>query len=364
MMEANGSDQFLNVRNQTHGSSATCTGPSLSKTAHIFTLLVIITSSLFGNLLIVGAFFRYKLLRTPVHCFIVNMAISDLLIPAITLPAWISSIYNDGIWFIDGVVGTVLCKVVENTWNVSTFVSIFSMSAIAADRFHAVLFPTRLALFSRMKCRLTTTAIWIASVAFHAHYFYGVKLVSYGTRYYCFFQWEPASQMWEVARITWILFVCLTSLSFIVLTVLYSSIVISINKQKTNFHLGSKVLKRRAKENRKITCMLIVIVIIFYAVWIPQHILYYVIYFQPSTRFPCIFTSLGSILPSLCPVANPMVYYIFNDTYRKCFKELLCCSWYYVKGNDHLHQSAAPHVKVFTPSNREIVNEDVELQDK
>ena len=42
--------------------------------------------SLVGNSLLITVFYRNKSLRTPVHCFIMNMTLSDLIIPIISLP--------------------------------------------------------------------------------------------------------------------------------------------------------------------------------------------------------------------------------------------------------------------------------------
>ena len=69
-----------------------------------------------------------------------NMAISDIIMPLIYLPLAISETYNDGLWLVDGALGTVLCKLMHIAWGLSTYVSILSMMGSAVDRFHAVLF--------------------------------------------------------------------------------------------------------------------------------------------------------------------------------------------------------------------------------
>ena len=110
-------------------------------------------------MLVVAVFYRNKTLRIAVHYFIVNMAISDLAFPVITLPWAINDVYHDGLWLVDGVLGTVLCKLVWLACGSSTCVSVLSMMGTAADRFHAVLFPMKSALFTRKKRRLIIAAI-------------------------------------------------------------------------------------------------------------------------------------------------------------------------------------------------------------
>ena len=318
MAEVNGSDQI---------ARCIAPGPFPPKSFAITLFSFLMPLSLIGNLLVIAVFYRSKILRTAVHYFIVNMAFSDLIIPVVHLPWSISDSYHDGLWLVDGALGNVLCKLVWFTWGLSTCVSMLSMLGIAADRYHAVLFPMKPALFSRTKCGLIITAIWVASVAFWAPFLYGAEVVSKGTGLVCIFQWEPASYSLEVFRINWMLHFCLTLVSATVLTVLYSSIIIFLYREKNNLHLASEIIKLRAKENRQITRMLVIIVVAFYVMWTPFHVAYGITTLTPSVQIPCLYFWFCVKLPFLYPVVNPVVYYIFNSNYRQGFRELLCCPW-------------------------------------
>ena len=321
-------EDFLNVTNYTSHDQRSCTGPKPSKTTEIVTYSILMTFSLIGNSLVVAVFYRNKTaMRAAIRYFIVNMAISDLLIPAITLPEWISFVYHDDLWLVDGTLGTVLCKVVSIAWNVSTVVSILSMMAIAADRFHGILFPRRPPLFSQNRYRLVMAAIWITAVAFWAHYLYGATLVTDAAGLYCDVQWEPALNTPEVERITWMLVFILTSVSAILLTVFYSSIIIFLYKQKNNLNFATEVIKKRERRNRRITFMLVVIVIAFYAVWIPYHVVRFdLFYFKTSIKLSCFSIWITDKIPLLYPVVNPIVYYIFNEDYRRGCRSLFYCT--------------------------------------
>ena len=220
--------------------------------------------SLIGNLLVVAVFYRNKTLRTAVHYFKVNMAISDLIVLLIYLPWIVIYVSRNRLWFVDGVLGTVLCKLFYITWGLSTCVSILSMMGTAADRFYAVLFPMKSTLFSRNKRRLIIAATWVASVALRAHYLYGAKLILDGSNLHCKLQWKPASYTRKIVLINWILYFCLTSVFATMLTVLYSSITFFLYRQRNNFHLATKVMRLRATESRQIlTRMLVIIVVAF-----------------------------------------------------------------------------------------------------
>ena len=366
MVEANGSESSPNATNGTLFSFVFCTGlyPPKSATITLYSILMVL--SLIGNLLIIAVFYRNKTLRTAVHYFIVNMAISDLIMPLIYLPSAISKTYHDGLWVVDGAVGTVLCEFVYMAWGISTFVSILSMMGSAADRFHAVLFPMKSALFSRNKRRLIIAATWVASVAFWAHFLYTAEIVSNGTGHHCAIQWDPTSYKFKVLQTNLILIICLTAVSAIVLTVLYSSIIFFLYRQKNNLHLGTEVIKRRAKTNRQITRMLVTIVVAFYIAWTPLYVVYCINSFIHTIKIPCFYFWFCSNLPLLYPVVNPVVYYIFNSNYRQGFREVLCCPWpCSTNCNDCFHSSTSPEGENNVDNAEQVNNamENIELQE-
>ena len=327
MVEVNGSESFLNAANTTLFSFAFCTGSYPPKSVKITLYSILLALSLIGNLLIVALFYRNKTLRTTVHYFIVNMAISDLIMPLIYLPLVISEVYHDGLWLMDGLLGALLCKLIWFAWDLSTYVSILSMMGAAADRFYAVLFPMKSALFSRNKRRLIIAATWVVSVTFQAHYLYTVEIVFNANGNYCDIPWDPASYKFEVFRTNSILVFYLTAVSAVVITVLYSSILFFLYRRKNNLDLGTEVIRRRVKTNQQISRMLVIIVAAFYIVWTPFYVVYYIISFMHSIKISCFYFSFCSNLPLLYPVVNPVVYYKFNANYRQGFRELLCCPW-------------------------------------
>ena len=365
MVEVNGSESFPNATNETFFSFAICTGPYPPKAVRLTLYSILMTLSLIGNVLVIAVFCRNKTLRTAVHYFIVNMAISDLTLPVITLAWAISDAYLGGLWLVDGVLGTILCKLVWIAWGISTCVSILSLMVTAADRFHAVLFPMKSALITRKKRRMIIAAIWVASVAFQAIFLYGAKLVSNDTGIYCIIHWESASHTKEMYRINWILVFCLTTVSAIVLTVLYSSTIFFLYRYKNNLQLATEAIKRRAKTNQQITRMFVIVVVAFYLVWIPYRIVYCISIFTIG-KIPCSYFFFCINFPLLYSVVNSVVYYIFNSNYRQGFRELLCCQWPCSnKYNDCFHPSASPQGEsnVHYASQVNNVTENIELQE-
>ena len=147
------------------------------------------------------------------------------------------------------------------------------------------------ALFSRNKRRLIIATTWIVSVALQTHFLYTVEVVSNATGNQCTLHWDPASYKMEVFRANVILVFCLIAVSPIALTVLYSSILVFLYRQKNNLHLGIEVIKRRSKTNRQITRMLVIV------------------------RSCCILYSMDSFL---CCVFHQLFFTYYQNTMQLC----------------------------------------------
>ena len=259
----------------------TCTGSRPIKPVEIASWSVFMLLSFIGNLLIVAVFCRNKTLRTHVHYFITNMAVSDLIILAVVLPWFITGASYDGVWLVDGLTGSILCKFVYVALAISVTVSIFGMIAIAVERFHGILFAMKPPLISRRICRLLIIVTWLYSVAF-----------------------------WT--------YVC-NKVGLIIIALLY--------RQKKNSHMASDVKKMRAKENHEIARMLISVVLVFHAASLPFNVNTLVHLLKPNVRHPCLFVCfVEKFLPTSYTAINPIIYYTCNENYRRGFRELLTCS--------------------------------------
>ena len=297
----------------------------ITTVATITTSFLVLFLSLIGNFLVVAVFYRNKTLRTPVHYFIVNMAISDLIFPVVVLPLEIAKNCYGGQWMVNGVIGTLLCKLRMVAFSIFTNVSILSMVSIAVDRFHAILFAMRPPLISRKTCLLVIVIMWIISTAFQASIIYGYRVIRKDKEIYCEFQWEPVSHTRKVKQVNGVMFFVLFAMSAVVLTVLYSSIVRALHKQKSSIHMASEIVKCRAKENRKVTCML-VLVVMFYVVWIPYYVRVFLLYFRRDYELPSSFSFIAAALPTLYTLINPGVYFLFNENITEVSKN--CCVVY------------------------------------
>jgi len=101
---------------------------------------MVIAIGSFGNILLISAVARRKTLRTPRNAFVINLAVSDLLLCLVTIPLTLVEILNDHWPLGDSVVS---CKAAGGLQAVSVFVSTISITVIAVDRYQLIVYPTR-----------------------------------------------------------------------------------------------------------------------------------------------------------------------------------------------------------------------------
>ena len=321
---------LYNTTRESLQNASICEDSTAQKVTKITAFGLLMLFSLVGNALVVVCFFKNQELRTPVNYFIVNMSISDLCIPVFALPrrlGWL--IVGPNEWLVNGQLGSFLCKLLPFAEDVSTYVSKLSMVVVAIERFYSVVFALKPALVTNRSCTRLIALTWIIGMVFSAHFFYSFKLIHDNEAVAkCVFRWNPASQTAEAFKIQWIInFVCFTVVPFVVLTLLYVGIAVSLYRQKKVLRLAASTMsKRRAIENRKIACMLFTVMVVFLAAYAPYHVHIFLYYFAPEIKRSCSFQFIADYSQFTYTVINPLVYYVFSENYRRGFKELLCCA--------------------------------------
>ena len=181
----------LSTNSTANGSSRSwsCSHFTAQKIRGTVSSCLIIIVSLVANSLIVIFVCKTPNLKTPINCFIANMALSDLLYPIFWIP-WNLSDLQTNSFLIGGQLGQALCKLVPFFGNVSFVVSIQNLILIAVDRFGAVVFPLRSPLIRSKLCPFFILATWIVAVAVYSPYLFTFELVEDPAGTWCVIEWE------------------------------------------------------------------------------------------------------------------------------------------------------------------------------
>uniref|UniRef100_A0A914HED7 G-protein coupled receptors family 1 profile domain-containing protein n=1 Tax=Globodera rostochiensis TaxID=31243 RepID=A0A914HED7_GLORO len=132
-------------------------------------MLVIVFGTV-GNILTILAVLRNKQMRTVRNFFIVNLALSDFFVCTVTAP---TTLYT--VLYVFWPFGTTLCKIAGSLQGFNIFLSTFSITAIALDRYVLVIFPTKRQRQQRLSL-VFFSMIWLASILLAAPLFLAADL--------------------------------------------------------------------------------------------------------------------------------------------------------------------------------------------
>ena len=300
---------------------------------HVFTML----ASMLGNILLITAFVRMK---EPIMLLIANMAASDLLVAIFLIPRQITrESIGSNAFLVHGNGGMFLCKMCTFLSDISLSVSTQSLVLIATERFLAVVNPTLYKRITVKVRRYLVASTWIMAAAFHSPYFYTFRLKTIvdkedGDRDYqvvCQSSWEPAFDN-RSARLHYniFLFVTVLLLPLLVISVLYTVIVVKLRRDKLATYRSDKGTRRIKERNRNLKKMALATVAALLICWTLYIVISFLNLFSPEAVPKCsksfmIVDYISRILASSYCAVNPWICFIFV---RKFSRELsIICKW-------------------------------------
>ena len=280
--------------------------------------------SLVGNTIVIFVVFTTKKLQTNIYFLIVNMSISDLLYTVVAIQPFIAGILGHPFPF-RGNWGTFICKFVNAMAFGMIASSVLTLAAISYDRFFAIVFPLK-NLKNQTYLKWTIVSIWFCSAVVMAPMLYAMRLHEDANTSYCYEDWSPyfdtdtASKTYTVA-----LFIVIYLIPFETMLILYSLISHFLWFRKIPGICDEITRQRIMSGRRKVVRMLITIVLCFIICWLPLQISTFSVYFS-DTEFPAEFFFASEFLIRANGAINPMIYVVFNESFRRGFKRVLCCS--------------------------------------
>ncbi|XP_056424018.1 neuropeptide FF receptor 2 [Hyla sarda] len=297
----------------------------------IISYLLIFISCMIGNGIVCFIVLSSKHMRTITNLFILNLAVSDLLVGIFCMPTTLIDNIIAGWPF-----GNTVCKMNGMVQGISVSASVFTLVAIAVDRFRCIVYP--------FKQKLTTSTavviiavIWVLAIAImfpsavmsHAVEARQFRVIlginnQTGPIYWCQENW-PNPQMRKIYTTVLFSNIYLAPLSLIV--IMYARIGITLFKSELNIENKNHQQQRHAisRRKQKVIKMLIIIALLFILSWLPLWTLMMLsdyanltenqkriihIYIYPFAHWLAF--SNSSI--------NPIIYGFFNENFRRGFQ--------------------------------------------
>ncbi|XP_064466084.1 neuropeptide F receptor-like [Ornithodoros turicata] len=294
--------------------------------------VVLIILGAMGNCLVCVAVARKPRMRTARNMFIINLAISDLVLCLFTMPFSLVEIVLK-FWPL----GVVTCKMVSGLQATSVYVSTISITAIALDRYKAIVYPNMSKLVpSNAICAIVT--IWATALLLSLPLFlyrsvdhhmvrvkdHGVVVVDYLD--YCLEKWPIAH-----GRALYSVFSMVFQyvLPVVLVSVAYLRIYL---KLKYRVDMKSRQFSTDRHRMHRTNLLLLSITLIFCICWLPLNIFNIVgdfrseIFKEHSSQLRIVFAVCHMVgMSSAC--SNPILYGWLNSNFREEFERILgeCC---------------------------------------
>ncbi|KAK3712192.1 hypothetical protein QZH41_006451 [Actinostola sp. cb2023] len=291
-------------------------GTRAAKTiAYVMVFLV----SLFGNSLIVAVIFKNKRMQTPVNFFILNMAISDLLITVFFMPRMFSRIFYGIEWLVTGTTGLILCKISPSMQEFCSSLSVLLFMTIAVDRYLAVILPLKKIITKRVSF-VIIGLIWLLALGIRSPTFYGFTLFKRGSKVYCasLLKDPVADQIYRQFS-----FVIFYAVPLCIVIVLYSAIIVALKKRKRPGATSLTQQNIQLKRTHRILKMLVTIVASFSICWFLYFCLPVLARHMHYQNVLCYLFFPMFFFCHLNCAFNPMVYLIFIENYRRGVRSIL-----------------------------------------
>ncbi|KAL0892425.1 hypothetical protein ABMA27_015538 [Loxostege sticticalis] len=333
------------------------------QTAQVAVLWVLLVAIVAGNATVVLALLLTKTRKSRMNFFIMQLAISDLLVGLISvLPDLIHRIT------IAWLAGSIACKLMKYLQGVVTYSSTYVLVALSVDRCDAITHPMNFT-GSWRRARALILGAWFISFMFCVPMLFLFEEEDVAGVLQC---WSSLSKLqWRIWMTS--VFVSLFVIPALTIAACYGVIVVTI-RQKSNRVLGRRATatrqysddldSRRAssrgiipKAKIKTVKMTFVIVFVFVLCWSPYMIfdLLQVYGYVPDTQANIAIASLIQSLAPLNSAANPVIYFIFSSRIFISLRNIPPYKWFWcwMKSSDSpVGNESRAHTELLTSSHR------------
>ncbi|XP_070551934.1 QRFP-like peptide receptor [Ptychodera flava] len=303
-----------------------CPKPYRAHTVGLTTRLVIgvvfsvtVFLSVCGNTLAITILAFGNRVRTHFNSYLINLAVSDLVMAIMCMPFTTIALALEQWPF-----GAAMCPIVVYLQQVAVTASVYTLTAIAIDRYLAVVHPLR-AKISFMRPALVNATVWAVSFLLGIVQLFKAKrrefVIESGDIYYlCDEVWPNRKH-----KIIYELFIVIITYIAPLTVISYSYFVVVKILWMRQLPGNPDELRdrRHSKSKRKVAKMAVIVVILFALFWLPLHLLMFLTTCTPFHRssretfelvqkiYICFYW-----LAMANSFINPFVYTVYHEGFR------------------------------------------------
>ena len=281
----------------------------------LFALMVI--CNLVGNTLVILVVTLNRSMRTPTNYLLVNLASADMVVAVFI---GLQFIATPTFTHPQGTLGSVLCKIITggNPGWVGAVASVFSLVAIAIERYWAVLHPhSQKIKLTKKKILILALLSWIVSIIWAIPGFWATTYIKEIKGCAHSFSKPIYAKLYTVG---WSVVAGVIPIT--IMGRLYSKVVYRLwFANSTNAESSQRALLRYRK---RVTKMVIFVTVVYVMCWVPELLIYF-LGFTGAISLQAIHHVIASALVVFNSSINPAVYSLQSSKFRKHIGDMICC---------------------------------------
>ncbi|XP_029660843.1 neuropeptide CCHamide-1 receptor-like [Formica exsecta] len=298
--------------------------------------LLILLIGLTGNGVLALTILRHTNMRNVPNTYVLSLALGDLLVIVTCVPFTFTVYILDSWPF-----GLLLCKLSECAKDISIGVSVFTLTALSADRFFAIVDPMRklhVTGSGRRATRFTVMVavlIWVLAIVCAIPATFSYIRVFKVNRNVSFCACYPFPDEFG-PNYPKVLAICRFFIYYVIplsiIAVFYMLMARHLMRSTRNIIGEMQGQVKQVQARKKVAKMVMAFVIVFAVCFLPQHVFKLWFYIYPTAQmdynaFWHYFRILGFCLAFTNSCINPIALYCVSGTFRKYFdRYLLCCA--------------------------------------
>lgn len=329
--------------------------------------LIIISVGLLGNIMLVKIFLTNSAMRNVPNIFISNLAAGDLLLLLTCVPVDASRYFFD-----EWVFGKLGCKLIPAIQLTSVGVSVFTLTALGADRYRAIVNPMDMQTSGVLLwTSLKAVGIWVVSVLLavpEAVFSEVARIGSLDNSSFTACIPYPQTDELHPKIHSVLIFLVYFLIPLVIISIYYYHIAKTLIKSAHNLPGEYNEHTKKQMETRKrLAKIVLVFVGCFVFCWFPNHVLY----LYRSFNYKEIDPSLGHMIVTLVArvlsfsnsCVNPFALYLLSESFRKHFNSQLCCGRksYPERSTSYLLSSSAVRMTSLKSNTKNVVTNSVLL---
>ncbi|XP_037099886.1 neuromedin-B receptor [Syngnathus acus] len=295
-----------------------------------YTLIVLV--GVLGNVTLVKIFVSTSAMRSVPNIFISSLAAGDLLLLVTCVPVDALRFFSE-----EWILGEVACKLLPAVQLTSVGVSVFTLTALSADRYKAIVKPMDIqASGAVLRTCAKAAAIWLLSVLLAVPEAIFSQVVSMqgqrGPENASFLNCVPypLSEQTHPKVHAVMLFLVYFLFPLSIISVYYYHIARTLVRSARDMPGEvSEHTKRQMETRKRLAKIVLVFVGLFALCWLPNHVLYLYRSFRYQqmdlSLAHLVLTLLARILSFSSSCVNPFALYLLSDSFRRHFNSQLRC---------------------------------------